>query len=71
MLDLKCIPVSKSFKDFEHELSEFGFLKVNHSTLVNINHVKEFFLGNKRIIMLINGIKLKVSRRRVYLFRDN
>jgi two-component system LytT family response regulator len=71
MLSSNSIVVSKFFKVFEKELYKFGFIRVNQSTLVNLNHVKEYFVGENRTLELANDIKIRISRRKVYLFRNN
>lgn len=62
--------VSKLLKHFERELEEFYFVRANRSTLVNLLHVKEYNSGLNRSVELVNNIKIGVSRRRVFVFRN-
>ncbi len=69
-LNFDIINVSKLLKSFEEELSEFGFVRANRSTLVNLYHVKEYISGSNRTLVLVNDTKINISRRRVFLFRN-
>lgn len=62
--------VAKLLKLFERELSDYGFLRVNKCTLVNLLHVKEYSSGKERILTLKNDIKINISRRKVFHFRS-
>ncbi|MFW5803841.1 MAG: LytTR family transcriptional regulator DNA-binding domain-containing protein [bacterium] len=64
------ITVSKLLIRFEEVLTDYGFKRVSRSTLVNISHVSQIILSNNSRYLLINGIKIKISRRRLYLFRN-
>lgn len=63
------IVVSKLLKDFESNLEEFEFVRINRSTIVNMAFVKKYIGSKNRIVELINGDIIKVSRRRVYKFK--
>jgi two-component system LytT family response regulator len=65
------ITVSKLLKKFEEELNEFGFVRANRSTLVNLNQVKIYVSGSIRTVELLNKVKIKISRRKVFLFKNN
>ncbi len=65
--DQKPISVSRLLKDFERELSPYGFFRVNRNTIVNINNVYSF-KGN-RILTMIDNHKIFVSCRRAQLFK--
>ena len=60
----KLITVSKLLKEFEEELFEYGFIRINHSTLVNKVHITS--IGNsKNREICINGSKnLTISHRK-------
>jgi two-component system LytT family response regulator len=70
-LDFKPIVVSKLLKDFEIELEEYGFIRVNRSTLVNLALVKKYTGGNKRMLEMCQGEQIKVSRRKVFMFKES
>lgn len=65
----KKITVSKLLKDFEAELTPYGFFRVNRNTLVNMNNIYSLQSGDKRIITLVNNQKILVSSRRISNFR--
>lgn len=69
-IDNKTITVSKLLKCFEIELSQYGFIRVNHNALVNVNNIIEFQKGNKRCLILSNKKEVKVSRRKLCLFKE-
>lgn len=60
---------NKQLKEFEDELSDLGFIRINRSTLVNQTHIKSYTGGEKKILELTNGSTFPVSRRKAYLFR--
>jgi DNA-binding LytR/AlgR family response regulator len=53
--------VRKSLKIWEEELENFGFVRINEACLLNCRYIKNFE-GYK--VVLLNGKKMKVSRRR-------
>ncbi len=62
--------VSKLLKLFELELSEYGFLRANHNTIVNPKNISTICsTGCKKIIQTHNH-EIKVSRRKAYLFKE-
>lgn len=62
--------VARLLKSFEIELADYGFLRVNRSTIVNLAHVEGYRSGKNRTLELVNHIKIRISRRRVFIFRD-
>jgi len=70
ILDSEPITVSKLLKNFESELGEYGFIRANRSTLVNLAVVKKYLGGSTRILELITGEHIKVSRRRIFKFKE-
>ena len=54
---------SKSLLDIECELVDFGFLRINHNKLVNMQHVMNLN-SKKHELRLSNEITLSVSRRK-------
>ncbi|MFZ4548186.1 MAG: LytR/AlgR family response regulator transcription factor [Bacteroidales bacterium] len=65
------ISVSKLLKNFENELTEYGFLRANHNTIVNPKHIEDISSTIYGVFLQINKSKIKVSRRRRYLFKNH
>ena len=59
----KRIMVSKTIKDYDVMLNEFGFFRIHQSHLVNLNYISKFNKNDGGYIVLDNGKKLPVSRR--------
>jgi DNA-binding LytR/AlgR family response regulator len=57
--------ISKPLKEFEIELADCDFVRINHSTLVNFNHIENIKLGKNGMLYLLDGQGLKISRRRI------
>ena len=66
----KKIVSSKSLGDFESQLSSQIFFRIHHSTIINLNHVKEFQRFDGGHVVMDNNIKLEVSQRRRKEFLD-
>ena len=61
------ITVSHLLKEYEEELVEYGFVRINRNNLVNLNHIKSFFRkNNKPTIIMSNNEQLIVSRRNLH-----
>lgn len=43
--------ISKTLRDFEDMLVEFGFERIHHSHLVNLAHIKKFHRGDRLLTM--------------------
>ena len=56
--------ISKTLKEFEELLSEFGFFRTHHSHLANLSHVREFVRADGGYLVLDNKMTLPVSRSR-------
>ena len=63
------VSATKQLKEFEEELSELGFIRINRSTLINQAHIKSYTGGHKKSIELTNGESFIVSRRKAFLFK--
>lgn len=63
------IPTTKQLQDFENELTELGFIRINRSTLINQIHIKSYSGGEKKTLELTNGETFSVSRRKAHLLR--
>ena len=62
--DRKPILVSKTLKEHEEMLSEYGFLRPHKSHLVNISYIKSFIKTDGGYILLNDGTTVPVSRRK-------
>jgi len=58
------ITVSKPLLDYERLLSNSLFLRVHKSFLINLQHVKEYQRGEGGLLVMSNGTKIEVSRRK-------
>lgn len=57
------IIVSKLLKEFEQELTSFGFVRVNRNTMINTMHVINYRKGKNRIVHLSDNTLINISRR--------
>lgn len=57
------IMVSKTIKEYDTMLSEFGFFRIHQSHLVNLDYISKFNKNDGGFVVLNNGKKLPVSRR--------
>ncbi len=55
---------SKPIADYEELLADSGFVRVHKSLLVNLFHVAEYIKGEGGFVIMSNGVKLEVSRRK-------
>ena len=61
--------VSHTIKFYEKHLVNYGFLRVHRGYIINPNYVKEYN-PDEESIMMTNGIKAVVSRRKKFLLRN-
>lgn len=59
-----------SLDGLDSELVHQGFIMANNKTLVNTQNIECFYLGNNRSILLNNGTQIKISRRKLHLFKE-
>ncbi|QNK61430.1 response regulator transcription factor [Pedobacter sp. PAMC26386] len=64
------ITVSKVLKDYEEILPENQFIRIHKSSIVNLNYLKEYNSKNGLEVLLKNGEKIAVSRRRASIFAE-
>ncbi len=64
------ITISKLLKEFEIELEDYGFIRVNHNSIVNVYHIRSIERGNNRVLTLSNNLIIKISRRKLYKFNS-
>lgn len=67
----KKILASKPLGDFESQLTSHKFFRIHHSTLINLNHIKEFQRFNGGYVVMQNDAKLEVSHRKRKDFLDS
>lgn len=60
----------RQLKDFEEELVELGFARINRSTIINLAYIKTYNGGDKKSVELVNGNDFTVSRRKAHLFKQ-
>lgn len=62
------ITVSRVLKEFEEILPDEQFVRIHKSSIVNLNYLKEYNSKNGLELLLKNGEKIAVSRRRASIF---
>jgi len=55
--------IAKLLKDFELELSAYGFVRINRNTIINSSYVQSYRSAGNRSVTLSNGEILQASRR--------
>lgn len=69
LVDNQDITISKLLKEFELELKEYGFLRINHNTVINSRHISSIEGGKRRVITLLDDFQFKISRRKLFQFK--
>jgi len=62
--DKKKLTASRTLKDVEELLSEYSFVRVHNSFLVNINEIRKYVKGEGGYLVMSDGITIDVSRTR-------
>ena len=62
--DKSKLMISKTLKDVEEMLHDSGFIRTHKSHLINITYIKGFLKNDGGYIILTNGEKIPVSRRK-------
>jgi len=70
LADGKKIVSSKSLGEFESQLASQKFFRIHHSTLINLNHIREFQKFDGGYVIMENNSKLEVSQRKRKDFLD-
>jgi two-component system, LytTR family, response regulator len=60
----KKLTVSRTMKDIEELLSDYSFLRVHHSFLVNLNEIHKYIKGEGGYLVMSDGTHIDVSRSR-------
>ncbi len=63
-VDKKKFIVSRTMKECELLLHEFGFFRVHNSHLINLKYVVEYIKGEGGLVRMADGSTVDVSRRR-------
>lgn len=58
------ITVPKTLKEYEDMLTDYNFFRVHNSTLINMDHVKQYLKGNGGFVVMTDGKEVEVSRRK-------
>jgi two-component system LytT family response regulator len=53
--------ISKTLKTVEDQLSEYGFLRVHKSNLVNLNHINSFQKGNPGTLIMVDQSEVSIT----------
>jgi two-component system LytT family response regulator len=69
LISHEIINVSKLLKHFENELTAYGFVRANHKTIVNPKYITAILPTICGKIIQINSSEIKVSRRKMLLFK--
>ena len=69
LIDNITITISKQLKHFEAELAEYGFIRVNHNTIINTKCILSILGGCKRMIILTNNSNVRISRRKMFYIK--
>ncbi len=64
------ITASKTIKSYEQLLSDFNFFRVHKSHMINLNFMRKFVKGDGGYLIMDDGKKIEVSRRRRPLFME-
>lgn len=66
----KDIVVSRTLKDVEKMLDPNTFVRVHHSHLINLRHIRKYHKGSGGVIVMDNGDNVSVSRSKKAEFLD-
>lgn len=58
------ILVTRTLKEFEELLNDYDFIRVHHSHLINLHHVKNYTRGEGGTVTMTDGTEVDVSRRK-------
>jgi two-component system LytT family response regulator len=66
--ETKPILVSKTLKDYEELLTDFGFCRIHHSHLINLKFIAKYIKGEGGTVVMLDGTEVEVSRRKREIF---
>ena len=58
------IDVNKKLKEVGGLLEEEVFVRIHHSTIINLSHLKEYLNSPTNLVRMSNGVELAVSLRK-------
>lgn len=61
--------VSKTLKDYDELLTDFGFCRVHHSHLINLKFIKKYIRGEGGTVVMWDDTEVEVSRRKKEIFQ--
>ncbi|GEM_PF-34890 len=64
------ITASKTIKSYEDMLAPFSFYRVHKRHVINLNFMRKFVKGDGGYLIMDDGIKIEVSRRRRPIFME-
>ncbi len=67
----KPILVSKTLKDYENLLLEYGFCRVHHSHMINLKFISKYIKGDRGVVVMMDGVEVEVSRRKREVFQKS
>ncbi|MBK8339240.1 MAG: response regulator transcription factor [Flavobacteriales bacterium] len=69
--DKKRLVISRTLKEFEDILDPEQFVRVHHSYLINVKHVKKYIRGEGGEVIMSDGTNVAVSRRKKQELMDS
>ncbi len=60
----KRITVAKTLKEFEEMLGTYGFIRIHHSHIINLNHLESYINKDGGYVVMNNKNTLPVSKRK-------
>jgi|ERR1035437_7795262 DNA-binding LytR/AlgR family response regulator len=70
LINNESISTAKLLKHFEQELVDYGFLRVNFNTVVNVKHITKIVKVDNKKFITINNYNIRISRRRSHLLKQ-
>lgn len=64
------ITASKTIKSYEELLAQFNFYRVHKRHVINLNYMRKFVKGDGGYLIMDDGMKIEVSRRRRPAFME-
>jgi len=64
LLNKTKIVVAKTLKEYEEMLSDYNFFRVHHSSLINLEYIKDYIRGEGGTVNMVDGSHVDVSRRK-------
>jgi len=64
------ITASKTIKSYEELLSQFNFYRVHKRHVINLNYMRKFVKGDGGYLIMDDGMRIEVSRRRRPAFME-